>query len=772
VIVVLPLIAALLAGLTILLALRRRGTGRSSLAALGAALLVWTLGQVLEQRLEPWPAPRFWEQVKFLGIVATPLGWLHFALVYAGSASWLTLRRLALLALVPAITTVLIWTNGAHELFWRGGNTIADTGPWFWVHTAFSYAALLAGTVILVWQALRTSGVHRLQAIALLASTLTPWAINGVFLAGLVAFPVDPTPIALSLSTFLLALTILRYRLLDIVPVARDLVVESLGDAVLVLDNQGRVADANAAARRLLGVPAAPVGQASDALLAPWLTLLPLDANGDEPEVQTVSRSGRIYEVQVRPLLQRGQRLGTVVAWHDITVRVTAEARERALAQLAQRQARDLDLIDQVRVAILEEHSPEALCASVVEWIAGSFGYRLAALYLVENHDLVLKHQVGYAHALTRQSVQRGVLGQVARTGDAALVTDARQHPDFVFVDPAVVSEVAVPLHDGEQIVGVLSVESTGEPQLGEDDLRLLLILGQSVSSVLARARAEAALRAAHESLAQRVAELDAFAHTVAHNIKTPLTAIVVSCDLLGIEGVEISSEDTRGFCQIIRDNSMHLNSIVDALLLLASTTTSHSVPQHLMNMGTIVAALPRRLQTMISSHGATIELPPRWPLAVGYGPWVEEIWANYVSNAIKYGGPSPRVVLGADPPVDGVVRFWVRDEGPGLNAEEQARLFTPFTRLHLGKAQGHGLGLSIVQRIASRLSGTVGVESKPGAGSMFYFTLPAAAADNHRSSDEVKPQQESVPMREVDPTSHFAGTVTRSGIRGAYDIA
>jgi len=115
--------------------------------------------------------------------------------------------------------------------------------------------------------------------------------------------------------------------------------------------------------------------------------------------------------------------------------------------------------------------------------------------------------------------------------------------------------------------------------------------------------------------------------------------------------------------------------------------------------------------------------------VAVGYEQWVEEVWVNYVSNAIKYGGQPPRVELGAETQPHGLVRFWVRDNGPGISPEEQARLFTPFTRLDQACVKGHGLGLSIARRIVERLGGQVAVESAVGPGSVFSFTLPAAPA-------------------------------------------
>jgi signal transduction histidine kinase len=147
--------------------------------------------------------------------------------------------------------------------------------------------------------------------------------------------------------------------------------------------------------------------------------------------------------------------------------------------------------------------------------------------------------------------------------------------------------------------------------------------------------------------------------------------------------------------------------------------------------MERIVDAACQRLSALIEERTAEITLPEAWPTALGYGPWVQEVWVNYLSNALKYGGTPPVIELGASPQ-DGSIRFWVKDNGPGITAEDQARLFTPFTRIDQAAAQGHGLGLSIVHRIIEKLGGTVGVESEVGAGSTFWFTLPAEKTLSH----------------------------------------
>jgi len=150
------------------------------------------------------------------------------------------------------------------------------------------------------------------------------------------------------------------------------------------------------------------------------------------------------------------------------------------------------------------------------------------------------------------------------------------------------------------------------------------------------------------------------------------------------------------------------------------------------LDMMGIVADSISRLADNIKAARAEIVWPGAlaWPAALGYGPWVEEVWVNYLSNALKYGGMplvAPCIELGAALQPDGMVCYWVRDHGPGLTPETQSRLFTPFTPLDQVRPRGHGLGLSIVQRIVEKLGGQVGLKSQVGEGSTFYFALPAA---------------------------------------------
>ena len=230
--------------------------------------------------------------------------------------------------------------------------------------------------------------------------------------------------------------------------------------------------------------------------------------------------------------------------------------------------------------------------------------------------------------------------------------------------------------------------------------------------------------------------ELDAFARTVAHDIKNPLALIAGYASFLLHSGQEVSPEDLVKSLQVINHNAIDLAHVVDALLLL-SRMRREEAPLEPVDMGRVLERAMARLSDTIEESRAEVILPSvaAWPAALGYAPWIEEVWVNYISNGCRYGGDPPRLELGGEALDGGLVRFWVRDYGPGISAEDQARLFTPFTQLGRGQGAGHGLGLSIVRRIADKLGGQVGVESAPGHGSLFYLILAAAPGADQNPS-------------------------------------
>jgi two-component system sensor histidine kinase/response regulator len=275
-----------------------------------------------------------------------------------------------------------------------------------------------------------------------------------------------------------------------------------------------------------------------------------------------------------------------------------------------------------------------------------------------------------------------------------------------------------------------------GGREFTQKDVETLTTLAAQITIALENARLYQEVSDHAEQLEERVRErtaelqarneeLAAYDHTVAHDLKNPLGLVTGYAELLTQDFRSMSDEELQRHLRTIARHGRKMRSIIDELLLF-SEVRDVEVEMVALDMESLVAAAQHRLAGVIEERQAEIALPEHWPAALGYGPWVEEVWTNYLSNAIKYGGQPPQVEVGAIEQKDAQVRFWVRDNGPGISAEEQSRLFSRFTRLDQGRARGHGLGLSIVRRIVEKLGGQVAVESKLGHGSTFSFSLPA----------------------------------------------
>ena len=226
--------------------------------------------------------------------------------------------------------------------------------------------------------------------------------------------------------------------------------------------------------------------------------------------------------------------------------------------------------------------------------------------------------------------------------------------------------------------------------------------------------------------LSEQNAELNAYAHTVAHDLKHPLTALLGQTALLQGAASALSEQQRSGLLQSIHSSAEKMNNIINALLMLASVRRTDNIATELLDIQTIAASAVNTLSSFASEHNANIRFSEYWPKAMGFSPWLEQVWVNYISNAIKYGGEAPAVVLGANELPNGQIRYWVKDSGPGIALEKQTALFAQFNRLDTKKADGHGLGLSIVARIVQRLGGETGYEAPPDGGSLFWFSLPA----------------------------------------------
>lgn len=332
------------------------------------------------------------------------------------------------------------------------------------------------------------------------------------------------------------------------------------------------------------------------------------------------------------------------------------------------------------------------------------------------------------ALANVRLKAGQGIAGWVAQYGKSTAVSNTRQDPRFyAAIDDrtnfTTRSLLAVPLRLRDETIGILEVINKLEDDFSQKDIAVAEMLAISAAIAIDNANLVAKLQQQKEDLETQNAELDAFAHTVAHDLQNPLALIVGYAEALQLDGDEGFTWQQWKMIRTLTKNTRRMSNIVQELLLLASVRQKE-VDAEPLPMGAIVQAALNRLSHLIPAD-AKVTVPTSWPTAIGYAPWVEEVWENYLSNALKYGGDPPEIILGCEQLSDQMIRFWVRDNGKGLTEDEQSQLFVPFTQLSQIRVTGHGLGLSIVHRIIQKLGGQVQVESKVGVGSTFSFTLP-----------------------------------------------
>nr|WP_319375718.1 histidine kinase N-terminal 7TM domain-containing protein [uncultured Methanoregula sp.] len=237
--------------------------GRSFTILMAAASL-WAFCTALELASADLPTQMLAIMIEYPAMVVIPVAWFLFAIEYIGREEWITAKRVALLLIVPAITVILVVTNGFHHLFYPeitetviGGLSfhVVTYGPAFWIHSIYSYSLIFLSVILILQRFLFSSPLYRRQVTIILIATILPFAINLVLVlrVGSVRF-IDPTPFALLISGFFILYGMLRFQLLDISPIAHEQILENMNDGVIVSDLQGRIISLNKSAGDFLGI--------------------------------------------------------------------------------------------------------------------------------------------------------------------------------------------------------------------------------------------------------------------------------------------------------------------------------------------------------------------------------------------------------------------------------------------------------------------------------------------------------------------------------------
>jgi len=508
---ILPLMitAAISAGTALVVWRRRQMPGALPLLLMMLAIFDWSLGNVLELASTDLSTKLFWVNIEYLGIVTIPVMWLALVLEYTKREKWLTYHNFALLAIVPFITLLLIWTNELHGLM-RYNIKLDTSGPfsvvtktyglWFWIMVTYSYALYFLGTFILIQAFFRPPRPYRKQIITLLIGALIPFAGNILYIFGLSPIPrFDITPCAFGLSGLIIAWALFRLRLLDIVPMAREAVIEGMSEGVIVLDVENRIVDLNPAAQRIIGLTALQsIGQPITRILSDQPNFIKQYRHIKEAQAEIVMGKGkarRFYDLRMSSLYNRRSCLvSRLFVLHEITEQKRAEA---ALQESKQKIESLHEIARHLEVCKTEEEVYQLTVYAAEKILDFSMYY----LGIVEGKKLVVKATSFKlrSEASRNRNINEGLAGKTYRTGKTYLFSNQDESPDIRLIQKYFKSGISAPIGD----IGVVQVFSPEPDAFTEDDTRLLeLLLGYTVEA-LKRIRLQNKLReqAIHDHL-------------------------------------------------------------------------------------------------------------------------------------------------------------------------------------------------------------------------------------------------------------------------------
>jgi two-component system, cell cycle sensor histidine kinase and response regulator CckA len=704
------LIASVIISITMAVAvlMHKRTLGVHAFAALQGSIGMWALTSLFEVCSTDMPTKIFSYSFKYFFIVMVPLSWFIFGLYYSNRLRRLRISHVGLLGIIPALTLIMVATNRYHGWMFTSLDSIKvgevtfivrEFGFWFWIHATYSYILLFLGFFFMAKQLIDSPSPYRRQVVTLLIGGMVPWLANMAFIYHLTPCPyLDLTPFAFTVSGIAFMLGVLRFQLLDVTPMAHEVVIQNLADAVLVVDSAQRILNLNRAARNLADLDASqPIGMRAGRVFSWWTDLQ--DDGAEEPRAGSsvldlsMGERRRLLRLKKAPLACDQRAMGLLITLTDVTDALLAK---EAL------------LNSERRFRSFCENAPVIIFTLDTQGVV---------TYLSPAWDKIL----GQDRA---ELIGRRFVDLIADTGT--------QGCENTFEE----------LIRGQKSVAELNLtllHKSGSRRLFNTSLAANSDTEDRITGIIGLAKDITEERKLQYQLfqSQKMEAIGTLAGGVAHDFNNLLMGMQANLSLLRLD----QGPGGPGEEKIQRiENQIQSGAALTRQLLGYARKGQYvvtAVDMHLL----IEEALDvvQRTNKKITSQSLFSDMPAFIMADRGQ---MEMVLLNLFLNAADAmpdggrltvccrpvaGGQSHSPQLGEGRNT-GVVEIIVADTGIGMDQATQDRIFEPFfTTKEVGR--GSGLGLASVYGVVQNHGGQIQVESAPGQGTTFTLIFPAADA-------------------------------------------
>jgi len=471
----------------------RNVPGKTALILIMAAAVEVSLASALEIASVGIPAKVFWAKIEYLGNQSGPVLFLIFALRYTHQDDILTARNHLLLWVIPLVTMLLAATNDWHRLIWttftpnpvNSSILIYGHGTWYWVCTVYGYLSILAGCAALIRAAIRFPQIFRRQIGILCAAAFVPGLGNLIYLTGFSpVVGLDTAPVSFSLAMIILSMGIFRFKLLDIVPIARGSLIEHMLDGVVVLDARDRIADLNPAAQNLIGtLSSKSIGQPVATVLFFWADLIKRFPNAGEIKTEILLEGDphRFIDLHITSLFDRRQHYtGRLMVLQDITEQRLADAE-------LTRNIEELKIINQISLVITSGLDLERILKELKEQCTqvAPIDVFYVALYdpatSIVNIPLYYKDGQFSPGPLRDIRDRPGLIGSVIKAGrtlylhnETEPITRPISQQQAFEQERPMKSYVGIPLTVRDKIIGIMSIQNHRPNAYADEQIHLL----------------------------------------------------------------------------------------------------------------------------------------------------------------------------------------------------------------------------------------------------------------------------------------------------------